>query len=95
MANRIEVRVIGRATFEGSQWEPICDDLTGEIFGYHANGTDRTVYISDHNNDWSGEVFAVPDRGEVLLQGGLAILSDPEPEAEAAISAVVPCEGRN
>lgn len=85
MARRIEVRAIKEATFEGDQWEPIFHDETGRLIGFHAMGTNCSVFLGGLHKDWLGEMFKVQNDGRVFLQDGLAVLPDAELPTEVVI----------
>jgi hypothetical protein len=87
MAKRIEVRAIKNATFEGDGWEPVICDETRELLGFHAIGTNCTVFIhpqytlTPDSDLWpiiTEEHFKVPNHGRVYLRDGLIVVPQEE-----------------
>ena len=66
----IQIRSFIKATLEGDQWEPICNE--GRLIGYHAQGTNCSVYLE--YTKALPEAFDIPEDGRIILQDGLAIL---------------------
>ncbi len=87
MTKQIEIRALKRATLEGDQWEPIVNEETGALRGFHAIGTNCTIYITQGEIDYRGELFKVPDHGRVLLQDGLVVLPESAEPGEVVLVA--------